>query len=406
MRILSMALAAVICCAGAVTSTFADDAPRTFQYDGGALLKSREKFRAGDAAIVDRAKALLGNADRALKIENLSVVNKPFTAPSGDKHDYMSLSPYWWPDPSKPDGKPYIRKDGEVNPERLKYDQPVIDQFTDAVDTLALAYFFTGEEKYASKCAQMIRAWCFDDATRMNPNVRYAQYVMGMGERPSGCLEGMKMRKVVDADGLLSGSKNWSSDDREKLRGWFKEYLSYLQTSKQGKEELKAPNNHGSWVTVQMSTYALYLGDDALAKKLIDEQGHKRIKSQIEPDGRQPLELERTKAYDYSRFNLEALCNIAMLGQRVDVDLWNFKTEDGRSIRAALDWLAPYASGEKTWEGKQITDPKMLESARVYRLAANAYHDEKCEKLVQAIRQRGKIDPGDRTDLLFPATTK
>jgi hypothetical protein len=205
---------------------------------------------------------------------------------------------------------------------------------------------------------------------------------------------------------LLTGSANWSAEDHEKLQAWFKQFLNYLLTTKQGDDEHNAPNNHGTWFCVQATTYALYLGDDTTAKKLINEQGTKRISSQIEPDGRQPLELVRTKAYDYCRFNLEALCNVALLGKHVGVDLWNYKTDDGRSIRAALDWLAPYATGEKTWEGKQITDPKMLESARVYRLAANAYGDDRYEKTVQAIRKRGKIDAGDRMDLLFPANAQ
>ena len=52
-----------------------------------------------------------------------SVMDKGVTPPSGDKHDYMSQAPYWWPDPTKPDGSPYIRKDGERNPE--------IDKITD-----------------------------------------------------------------------------------------------------------------------------------------------------------------------------------------------------------------------------------------------------------------------------------
>jgi hypothetical protein len=29
----------------------------------------------------------------------------------------MSLAPYWWPDPKSPNGLPYIRRDGERNPE-------------------------------------------------------------------------------------------------------------------------------------------------------------------------------------------------------------------------------------------------------------------------------------------------
>ncbi len=43
-------------------------------------------------------------------------MDKSLLAASGDKHDYYSFPPYWWPDPSKKDGMPYLRKDGETNP--------------------------------------------------------------------------------------------------------------------------------------------------------------------------------------------------------------------------------------------------------------------------------------------------
>src|SRR2546423_14759121 len=119
-------------------------------------------------------KHLLTEAEKAIAGPTYSVVNIPSTPPSGDKHDYMSLSPYWWPDPSKPDGKPYMRKDGQVNPEREKYDQPTLDRMTEAVQNLSIAYYFTGDERYAKKSAELIRVWFFDDVTRMNPNVTYA----------------------------------------------------------------------------------------------------------------------------------------------------------------------------------------------------------------------------------------
>ena len=36
--------------------------------------------------------------------------------PSGNKNNYASYSRYWWPDPAKADGLPYIRRDGETYP--------------------------------------------------------------------------------------------------------------------------------------------------------------------------------------------------------------------------------------------------------------------------------------------------
>jgi hypothetical protein len=71
--------------------------------------------------------ALIKQADQALRTPASSVMDKEATPPSGDKHDYMSVGPYWWPDPSNPDGLLYIRKDGETNPSR-------VDDRTDNVD--------------------------------------------------------------------------------------------------------------------------------------------------------------------------------------------------------------------------------------------------------------------------------
>ena len=157
---------------------------------------------------------------------------------------------------------------------------------------------------------------------------------------------------------------------------------------------------------MQVVNYALYLGDTELAKRTINELSIPRIARHIEPDGSQPHELARTKAFDYVRYNLEAFLTLARLAQHVDIDLWNYKTEDGRSIRTAVDWFAPYASGEKPWEGKQITEPKLNETIRVYRFAANGFKDAKYEQVAQAARERGKIKQGDKTDLVYPPAVK
>src|SRR5436305_1275860 len=127
-------LIALMAAAVMPTSTRAAEprVPRTFQYDGRDLVATTDRLKAGDQQIARAVKSLTKEADKALAVGTFSVVNKSFTPPSGDKHDYASLSPYWWADPSKADGKPYIRKDGQTNPERLQYDQPALDAFTDS----------------------------------------------------------------------------------------------------------------------------------------------------------------------------------------------------------------------------------------------------------------------------------
>jgi hypothetical protein len=77
-------------------------------------------------------------------------MDKKLIADSGDKHDYMSIAPYFWPDPAKPDGLPYIRRDGEVNPERhnRNTDAAAFSATFGNVQTLALAYYFTDKPEY------------------------------------------------------------------------------------------------------------------------------------------------------------------------------------------------------------------------------------------------------------------
>lgn len=378
--------------------------PVVFSCDGADLVQARERYQAKEPATGKAVDGIRKQAEELLGMAPMSVMEKTPTAPSGDKHDYMSLSPYWWPDPKKSDGLPYVRKDGQFNPERANYDEERFDKVTSAAATLALAYYFTGDERFAAKAHDLIKVWYFDPESRMNPNCQFAQFVPGYTEtRASGVIEARKTINVLDAAGLLAGSQHWSTDDDAKMKSWVKEMLAYLLDSKQGKSEQKSPNNHGTWYGVQVATYALYLGDEAQAKKLLTKYVRDRVKTQVEPDGRQPLELERTRGFDYSRFNILAHEDAAMLADRVGLDLWNYKSDDGRSIRAALDWLLPYATGEKKWEHQQIAASKMKECATVYRRAARAYNEPKYE---EAIRHMPGIDgAGELTNLMFPATS-
>src|SRR5580658_3388691 len=95
--------------------------------------------------------ALVQQAERELKTGPLSVMHKKLTPSSGDKHDYMSVGPYWWPDPTKPNGLPYIRRDGVINPDRnnAATDSEELHRMFGSVATLALGFRETGSDKFA-----------------------------------------------------------------------------------------------------------------------------------------------------------------------------------------------------------------------------------------------------------------
>ena len=315
------------------------------------------------------------DARKALTSGPFSVTSKATTPPSGDKHDYMSQAPYFWPDPNRPNGLPYIRRDGERNPEINKItDHRVLDQMESAVETLALAWHSMRNEEYAAKATTLLRAFFLDPVTRMNPNLQFAQAIPGINTgRGIGLIETRGLTRIVDAIGLLADSKAWTAADQKGMEDWFSRFLQWMLESKNGREEAAAKNNHGTFYDVQIVSFALFLGKTDLAKSVLETAKTKRIAVQIEPDGRQPLELARTKAWSYSVGNLDGLMLLARLGENVGVDLWNYETRDGRSIRKALEFLKPFASGEKKWTYQQLGEwpPQIL--LALIRRAENHY---------------------------------
>jgi hypothetical protein len=124
-----------------------------------ALLRNKKLISEKDTAKISALKKLLKNAHKIVKESKLySVMNKKKMPPSGDKHDYMSQAPYWWADSTKKNGLPYIRRDGERNPEYyLISDSYEMDKLEDDTEVLGLAYYFTNDEKYASFCSKLIK---------------------------------------------------------------------------------------------------------------------------------------------------------------------------------------------------------------------------------------------------------
>lgn len=370
----------------------------------GALEKSRQKLAAGDKDTAAAVKKLLGEADKLLAVAPPSVTEKKKTPPSGDKHDYVSLAPYFWPDPSKKDGLPYIRKDGKVNPESR--DEEANDTlrmrlFGSGVETLALAYYFSHDEKYAAHAAAFLRTWCLDPATRMNPSLNFAQAVRGKNDgRGTGILESRVLGTVADATVLLDGSAAWKATDQKAFDQWAGAFLDWLLASAPGKDERAAKNNHGSWFDVQAAELALSLGRREEAQRILAEVPRKRIAVQVEPDGRQPMELARTNSFSYSCFNIEALTELANFGQHLGVDLWQSGGKDGRTLRKALDYLLPYLDRPaKPWPGEQLKEARDTDMLPVLRQAALACRAPEYEAIVAKFPEaRGK-----RFQLLFPA---
>jgi hypothetical protein len=320
---------------------------------------------------------LLDDARKALLEQPFSVTQKAITPPSGDKHDYLSLAPYAWPDPKRPDGLPYIMRDGRINPERDSIpDHGYFSRMVALTETLGLAYYFTGDESFAKHAALLLRTFFLAPATRMNPNLNFAQGVRGKEDgRASGIMDTAGIARLVDGVELLFESPSLSQEDRDGLLGWLRVYLGWLCESDLGRRESQARNNHGTWYDVQVVSLAFATGQVDLARETLQFSHKRRIGRQIDPDGSQPEELQRTRSWHYAVYNLQALVALADLGDRTGVDLWHYQTPDGRSIRKAIDWLIPFALGDKPWTTPEIGGLKPEALWPIVREAATRLQD-------------------------------
>jgi hypothetical protein len=361
----------------------------TLILDKEMLLQIQTGYVHKDGAYERVVKKLLDESNKLLSQKPLSVVDKSVTPPSGDKHDFLSMAPYFWPDPTKKDGLPYIQRDGERNPEIYAItDKDYLSKTLNASQVLAITYFVTGDTKYSAKAAEMIRVWFLDKATRMNPNMKHAQYIRGINEgRGTGLISSHDLYKALDAVLLLRHSKEWTSSDDQNMNQWFEEYFTWLTTHPYGKDESNRENNHGTWYDVQAASIALFLGKDEFARNVLEAVKEKRIAPQIESDGKLPNELRRTRSWHYSCMNLCAFMHLALLGEHIHVDLWNYQSKQSGSIRKAVDYLLPFVSDSSSWGYKQIT-PYQSESESVWFLSMaekkydkNMYHSDWLNKI-------------------------
>lgn len=307
--------------------------------------------------------ALRANSDfsektaKTLQAPITTIVDKPKPSPTGDAHDYISYARYYWPDPAKPNGLPFIRHDGHSNEEQVRLGDPSrLGRFEDAVETLAVAWKVEGKPEYAQRAGDWLRAWFITPATRMYPNLEYAQIRLGHdGDHGTGTgvLDARGLTKVVDGLRLLRGSPALTSEETAAVKKWFSDYFKWLTTSKNGTAEHEAKNNHGSWYLVQAIAIARFLDDNEAARRLAEED-KARIAWQFQPDGSQPLELAREDGLGYSLFNLEAQFLVARLAEPLGVDVWHYQADNGASLEKGVTYLAPYDAAPQTWPHKQL----------------------------------------------------
>jgi len=348
------------------------------------LAESKLKIKAKDATVLPAYNQLIKLADQALRFKEVSVMDKTDLPPSGNKHDYMSIGPYWWPDPSKPGGLPYIRKDGEVNPEVRNYpDKENMPKLCENVYNLSLGYYFSGNEAYAVHAVKLINSWFLDSATAMNPNLNYGQAIKGITEgRAEGLIDIRHFIFLLDGVSLLKKSASFNEDKLKHLEIWFAHFLDWMQNNPIGKDELEAKNNHGVWYDATSLAIANFIGNKELANKIVNRAAD-RLEEQMDEKGFFPLELARTTSLHYSTFILDAFTIIAQLSENTTINFWTLKTKSKKSLEMGYEAILPFWADNSKWTYQDIKPFAMNNAYQCIWRAALKYNCTACKNMIK-----------------------
>ncbi|KAK9768080.1 hypothetical protein K7432_001576 [Basidiobolus ranarum] len=348
----------------------------------------------GDQNLAESYRYLLTQANKAASItEILTVVDKEELPPSGNPHDYLSLARYYWPDATKPDGLPYIRQDGHVNEEiRDAPDYTRLRNMIKYVRDLGFAYYFSGNQTLATKAIDILQTWYIDTNKKMDPNLNFASLVKGQSTgRRTGLIDMSVIGDMLDVIPILETTPEWNPLIQEGLTTWFEEYLSWLHSTPFRDEEQGSLNNHGTFFDYQYLSITQFLGKMDLVMQTVQNVATRRIAAQITSEGVQTHEVSRPNSWYYSIFNLSGLFRLASTASLLGVDLWNYQSPEGGSIRLATDYLIPFALGEKSWPYPDISDTGSTELfAQLLKFAASAYNEPRYSEFSQEIMNISK----------------
>lgn len=313
----------------------------TLLWPASRLAGAAQRF---DLIAIERPRVLRA-ANEYLKAEPITVTAATSPRSAGGKHDFFSEGDYWWPDPKNSDG-PYIQRDGMSNPDNFVEHRKALIRLSLIAPVLAAAYKITRERKYSDAAARHLRAWFIDDATRMNPNLQYAQAIHGRYTgRGTGIIDTLHLVEPARAAWQL----DLKAADLEGVRKWFAQYSEWMTTSKNGIDERNAKNNHGTCWVAQVAAFSQLTQNREQMDYCKNRFKTVLIPNQEAPDGSFPLELKRTKPYGYSLFNLDAMSIVAQTLTAPDDNLWTWQLPDGRGMARAVAFMYPYILDKKRW---------------------------------------------------------
>ncbi|KQC31811.1 alginate lyase [Flagellimonas eckloniae] len=313
------------------------------------FLGCKQEPRLFDDPIFDKEKArILKLAEKYIDATPVTVTAESCGRSAGGIHDFYSEGDYWWPDPENPEG-PYIRKDGMTNPDNFTAHRYAMIRLSQICGALASAYLITDDTFYVKQLVPHLKAWFIDETTLMNPNLEYAQAIKGkVTGRGIGIIDTIQLLDVVKAIIAIQDANLLSNEEVTKLKTWFANYLRWMDTHPYGISEQAKDNNHGACWFLQAAVFSEFTENERMQAYVKEKFKKVLLPCQMAEDGSFPKELNRTKPYGYSLFNLDIMTGIAQVISNTNENMFVFDHE-GRSIKKGVEFLYPYIKNKADW---------------------------------------------------------
>ena len=338
--------------------------------------KNTSRTRSETISSIENHQSIITKAQKLLKEKPITINQFTAERSAGGKNDYYSEGPYWWPNPEDAVG-PYIRRDGERNPQNFGGHGKALNDFGDAVTTLTAAYILEPNPNYISQIKAHLDAWFVIPESKMNPHLLYAQAIKGINTgRGIGIIDAIELIEVANSCRYLESHGLIDKQALTAYKSWFESFADWMTTHPYGIDEKNNNNNHSTWWGAQLAAYALFTNREDLLQ-ISQEQFVSQLQIQMDSTGGFPDELTRTKPYHYTIYNLEAWTTFTLLASSNKFKLSKHTSPHG-SIQKAIDFLIPYLTKQKTWPYTTALEKEVHFQAEEFLLMAYwIYNDHK-----------------------------
>lgn len=297
---------------------------------------------------------IIEQADNIIKTPFVSVRNKKKSL-TGHPNDYESLATYFWPDPTNPNGR-YIVKDGQRNPEIELYCTPLIYALSHKLKYTCEAYYLTNNDKYAQYAKEQLSFWFINSTFRMEPNFEYGQFIPG-GEYTKGNIgaisEAYYFIDVLEAIALLKDNKYINKIEDRELKDWFRDFSTWMRTSVIGSKMKTAEDNCSIMFDVLLYRISFYINDKATCREITKNFTTQRLYKQIAEDGKQIMEMKRSKAINYSIYNLNHIIDFYFM---IENSGMHYYVINAKRIESALNYLYKIISNNEPFSYTEYGD--------------------------------------------------